>query len=133
MIEIYDPTVPSLTVTESALQHLRSWLLVENKNAGEHRGIQISLKKMGCSGYQYVIEVLDEMPKNHTLLEKGGVKFYFDNAYHDILQGLIIDFELQSLGQSRLTFRNPNEAERCGCGESFSIESKKKDTSHDDE
>lgn len=89
-------------------------------------GFRLSIKKTGCSGYSYFPSMIDNInPADLLLTAAPGVTVYVDSAWLDLLNGLRVDYqeeEKSGLKQKRLLFTNPNEASRCGCGESFHIE-----------
>ncbi|MFZ9034560.1 MAG: HesB/IscA family protein [Francisellaceae bacterium] len=117
MIEKFDPKAQkTVTVSDSAAAHFKRYL--EQKGG---IGIEITVKKTGCSGLQYVLEATDVIPDNHELCRFQEVDFYVDLVAFRYLNGLEIDYVKQDLGLSKLVYHNPNEAARCGCGESFTI------------
>lgn len=88
-------------------------------------GFRLSVKKTGCSGYAYHPSIVNTLNKTDILIEKNGVTIAIDSQWLSLLTGLQIDYseeEKSGLKQKHLIFTNPNEASRCGCGESFHIE-----------
>lgn len=89
-------------------------------------GFRLSIKKTGCSGYSYLPAVIDTInPTDMTFETPDGLKIFVDASWLHLLQTLEVDFVEEGktgLKQKRLVFTNPNEASRCGCGESFHIE-----------
>ena len=96
---------------------------IEKKNG---KGLRITIKKTGCSGYSYAPLVIDEVNLNDVMLTiQNGVTIYVDSKWLDMLNGVHVDYiedNKSGLKQKKLTFINPNESSRCGCGESFHIE-----------
>ena len=84
-------------------------------------GIRVSVKTGGCAGMSYVMEYTKELNPNDELVEDKGVKVYVDPAAVMYLLGTEMDYKKEELSSS-FVFNNPNETERCGCGESFKIE-----------
>ncbi len=118
MIEEFDPGQDELLkVTPAAGGHFKK-CLSEHENAV---GIQLTVKKTGCSGLSYVTQVVSEVPEKHELIEFDGVTYYMDKKAKPFLQGLVLDYMKKDLGLSQLVYHNPNESARCGCGESFTI------------
>lgn len=112
----------TVTVTQAAQEYVKKMIAKE-----EGVGFRLSIKKTGCSGYSYqpcVIKVVPSQDQHQELA--NGVHFYLDSAWAPLLNGLVIDYceeDKNGLKQKRLVFTNPQEANRCGCGESFQIES----------
>ena len=84
-------------------------------------GVRVSVKTGGCAGMSYVMEYTKEINPSDELIEDKGVKVYVDSAAIMYLLGTEMDYKKEELSSS-FVFNNPNETERCGCGESFKIE-----------
>jgi iron-sulfur cluster assembly protein len=106
-----------ITLTDRAAANVKELL---HKKAC--KGIRIGVKTTGCSGLAYVLEYLredkfDPYDNNITypdFIIKVNVK---DSVY---LQGLTMDWVKNGLNEG-FDFQNPNERDRCGCGESFRV------------
>lgn len=87
------------------------------KKIEKDKALQIRLKSSGCSGYSYVLNVVDKTPENITLQS-----IPFDILEEDklALNDTIIDVKREGLN-SKVIFENPQAFNHCGCGESFSI------------
>ena len=83
--------------------------------------IRVSVKSGGCAGMSYVMEYSKEINPNDEVIEDKGVKVFIDSAAVMYLLGTEMDFKKEELSSS-FVFNNPNETERCGCGESFKID-----------
>ena len=83
-------------------------------------GVRIGVKSGGCAGMTYVMEYTKEVNPNDELIEDKGLKIYIDSAAVMYLLGTEMDFKKEEF-TSQFVFNNPNETERCGCGESFKI------------
>jgi len=88
----------------------------ENKSIG----VRVGVKSGGCAGMSYVMEYAKEINPNDELIEDKGVKVFIDPAAVMYLFGTEMDFKKEQFS-SEFVFNNPNETERCGCGESFKI------------
>ena len=106
-----------LSLTQAAVDRIKH--LVETQGNGAP-GIQIGVRTAGCSGMSYTIDFVDEIAANAELIETDGVKVVIDPQAVMYLVGTEMDFVEDKLG-SAFKFKNPNEAGRCGCGESFTI------------
>ena len=91
------------------------------KNLKNSLGVRVSVKTGGCAGMSYVMEYTKEVNPNDEIIEDKGVKVYVDSAAIMYLLGTEMDYKTEELSSS-FVFNNPNETERCGCGESFKIE-----------
>jgi iron-sulfur cluster assembly accessory protein len=106
----------AITVTEAASEHFRQQL-------GSSGGaIRLSIKESGCTGYMYVIDKVDgpEAEDIDVALD-NGVHVYVEREALPVVQGTEIDLAQEGVNKT-LAFNNPNVADQCGCGESFSIE-----------
>ena len=83
-------------------------------------GVWVSVKSGGCAGMSYVMEYSKEVNPNDELIEDKGVKVYIDSAAVMYLLGTEMDYKKEDFSSS-FVFNNPNETERCGCGESFKV------------
>jgi iron-sulfur cluster assembly protein len=83
-------------------------------------GIRVGVRTAGCSGLTYTIDFAREIGPQEDVIEADGVKIVIDAKAVMYLVGTEMDFVEDKLGAS-FQFRNPNEAGRCGCGESFTV------------
>jgi len=74
----------------------------------------------GCAGMSYVMEYAKNPNPNDEIIEDKGVKVLIDPKAIMYLLGTEMDYKKEELS-STFVFKNPNETERCGCGESFKI------------
>ena len=90
-------------------------------NAEKHSiGVRVSVKSGGCAGMSYVMEYLKEINPSDEVIEDKGVKVFIDPAAVMYLLGTEMDYKKEEFSSS-FVFNNPNETERCGCGESFKV------------
>ena len=83
-------------------------------------GVRVSVKSGGCAGMSYVMEYTKEANPGDKVIEDKGVKVYIDSAAILYLLGTEMDYKKEEFSSS-FVFNNPNETERCGCGESFKV------------
>ena len=83
-------------------------------------GIRIAVKTGGCAGMSYVMEYAKEAKPNDEFIEDKGVIVFVDPGAVMYLLGSEMDYKEEEFSSS-FVFKNPNETERCGCGESFKI------------
>ena len=87
---------------------------------GEGIGIRVGTRTTGCSGLAYVLEYVDNTLATDIVYDGDGFKIVVDPKDQVILNGLIIDYVRNGLNEG-FEFVNPQEKDRCGCGESFRI------------
>mgnify|MGYP001244826084 FL=1 len=83
-------------------------------------GVRIGVKSGGCAGMEYVLEYAKNINPKDEMIEDKGVKVFIDPAAVMYLLGTQMDYKKDKFSSS-FVFNNPNETERCGCGESFKI------------
>jgi iron-sulfur cluster assembly protein len=105
-----------ISLTESASNKITQTL----KKRGSGLGIRIGVKTTGCSGLAYVLEYVDLPSPEDRCVDCGDCKVFIDPKSCPYLQGMTIDYVKQGLNEG-FEFSNPNERDRCGCGESFRI------------
>ena len=105
-----------ISITESAAQHVKSYL--EKRGTGV--GVRLGVKTTGCSGMAYTIEFADQVDDEDHVFEDKGVKVIVNPKSMVYLNGTELDFTREGLNEG-FKFTNPNEKDRCGCGESFSV------------
>ena len=81
-------------------------------------GVRIGVKSGGCAGISYIMEYAKEVKANEEIIEDKGVKVLIDPQAIIYLLGTEMDYKKEKFS-SQFIFKNPNETERCGCGESF--------------
>ena len=87
---------------------------------GKGLGIRVAVKTNGCSGLSYVIEYADVLQTEDMSFVSHSVHIFVDPKSLAYLDGLTMDWVRNGLNEG-FDFVNPNERDRCGCGESFRI------------
>ena len=107
-----------ISLTEQAADKVKKHL----ERRGKGIGIRIGVKTTGCSGLAYVLEYVDHAPvtRDQFVYESNGVKVWVDGKSYYYVQGLEIHWVRNGLNEG-FEFKNPNERDRCGCGESFRV------------
>lgn len=105
-----------ITVTDSASKQILKSLDKRKKGLG----IRLGVKTTGCSGLAYILEYVDELGPGDNSVEFNGFSVVINEKHVPYLQGLEVDYVRNGLNEG-FEFRNPNERDRCGCGESFRI------------
>ena len=104
-----------MELTEVAAKKLRPLI-------SEDEGVRLGVKGGGCAGFEYkfgVVPIEDIFEDDH-IVENLGVKVFIDSAAVMYLLGTEMDYKKDDFSSSFI-FKNPNETERCGCGESFKV------------
>jgi iron-sulfur cluster assembly protein len=104
-----------ITVTDPASNKIKLQL---QKRGGV--GIRLGVKTTGCSGLAYVLEYVDKLVEGDDQESFDGFSIIINKKDQPYLQGLTIDYVRQGLNEG-FEFLNPNERDRCGCGESFRV------------
>lgn len=105
-----------MEVTDLAAEKIRFYIAKRGKGLG----IKIGVKTTGCSGLAYVLEYVDQLDSTLALYRSKGVMVFIDPKHQPYLNGLVIDYQRSGLSEG-FEFINPQEKNRCGCGESFNV------------
>ena len=105
-----------ISVTDIASKKIKTNLA----RRGQGMGIRLGVRTTGCSGLAYVLEYVDEVKEEDITVEQDGFVVVVDPKSSAYLTGVEVDYVRQGLNEG-FEFRNPNERDRCGCGESFRI------------
>ena len=105
-----------ITLTEAAAQHVQKSLAKRGKGVG----VRLGVKTAGCSGMAYQLEYVDALASEDMVFDQHGVKLMVDPKSLAYLDGTELDYVREGL-QEGFKFNNPNERNRCGCGESFRV------------
>ena len=110
-------SLPIIKLTDSAATKIKEIMSSASNNT---LGVRVGVKSGGCAGMSYVMEYAKEQRANEEIIEEKGVKVFIDPKAVMYLLGTEMDFKKDKFS-SQFVFKNPNETERCGCGESFKI------------
>lgn len=84
-------------------------------------GIRVGIKKGGCAGMEYTIDLVDEVNSKDDHVEANGAHIYVAQEATLFLLGTEMDYETTTL-RSGFVFNNPNQSSACGCGESVELQ-----------
>jgi len=104
----------SVTLTPAAAERARQYMSAQPQAVG----LRFGVRKSGCSGFAYVIDVAAAAADADVVFEQHGVRVLVDPASLPHVQDTEIDFVSRGLNQE-FVFRNPQVKGECGCGESF--------------
>ncbi len=118
--------------SQARIKHMSEQIIKLSDNAAERIkqimskaensaiGVRVGVKSGGCAGMSYVMEYANEIKPNEEVIEEKGVKVFIDPKAIMYLLGTEMDYKKEKFS-SQFIFKNPNETERCGCGESFKV------------
>ena len=106
-----------MTLTDAAADRVKA--IVANAG-GEAKGIRVGIKKGGCAGMEYSIDLVTEPNAKDDLIERNGARVWVAPEAVLYLLGTEMGFEVTTL-RSGFTFHNPNQTSACGCGESVEL------------
>lgn len=103
-----------ITLTDAAAERVRRFL----SQTGGAVGMRLGVKKTGCSGMAYVVDLAANVDERDNVFESNGIKVVVDEKSLPYVDGTRIDFTSDGLNES-FYYENPNVKSLCGCGESF--------------
>ena len=106
----------AVQLTDRAAEHVKRHM----EKRGKGVGLRLGVRTTGCSGLAYKIEFADEVKPEDSTFESNGVRVFIDPKSLAYLDGTELDFVREGLNEG-FKFNNPNEKDRCGCGESFNV------------
>ena len=106
-----------ITLSDNAAKRIKE---IMSSADGNSVGVRVGVKSGGCAGMSYVMEYTKEVNPNDEMIEEKGVKVFIDPSAVMYLLGTEMDYKKEEFSSS-FVFKNPNETERSGCGESFKI------------
>jgi len=106
-----------ISLTDRAYTKVKKLLQAKN-----YAGIRLGVKTTGCSGLAYVLEYVQEYKSLDSDINYAQQDFVVlvDKKNDVYLKGITVDYVRQGLNEG-FEFQNPNERDRCGCGESFRV------------
>ena len=105
----------AITLTDNAASRIKD---IMSKDENKSLGVRVGVKSGGCAGMSYIMEYAKEINPTDEIIEDKGVKVFIDPSAIMYLLGTEMDYKKEQFS-STFVFKNPNETERCGCGESF--------------
>ncbi len=109
------PRPKVVTLTDAAAARVRE--LLAGKGAGF---LRVGVKNAGCAGMEYTMDYVADVSPTDERVDDNGVSIVVDGKAVLFLLGSVIDYEITPM-HSKFTFRNPNQTDACGCGESVTI------------
>jgi iron-sulfur cluster assembly protein len=116
------PRPKVVTLSDAAAERVREIMAKSGQEGAEkpYAGLRVGVKNGGCAGQEYVLEYAEAANPLDEVVEDKGVTILVDPKAVLFLIGTVIDYEVTKLA-AKFVFRNPNETDACGCGESVTI------------
>ena len=111
----FDPT--EIRLSDNAVSKLQH--LIEDE-ANPSLRFRVYITGGGCSGFQYVFSIVDQVNKDDHVFERNNCRVIIDKTSLQFLEGAKIDYSEELIGSS-FKINNPNATSSCGCGTSFSF------------
>ena len=108
-----------VTLTETAASEVKR--ILGEQSVPEGTVLRVGVKGGGCSGFSYDLNFDSETSEKDRVTDFFGVKLAIEKKFDPYLDGTVIDFVTNDLGQRGFKFSNPNVVKSCGCGTSFSV------------
>jgi len=112
------PRPKVVTLSDAAAARVKE---IMGKAEKPYAGLRVGVKNGGCAGQEYVLEYAEAAGPLDEVVEDKGVTILVEPKAVLFLIGTEIDYEVNRLA-AKFVFRNPNETDACGCGESVTIE-----------
>jgi len=117
------PRPKVVTLSDSAAARVKE---IMGRAEKPYAGLRVGVKNGGCAGQEYVLEYAEAAAPLDEVVEDKGVTILVDPKAVLFLIGTEVDYEVTRLA-AKFVFRNPNQTDACGCGESVTIEPAKFD------
>ncbi|MBD3832438.1 HesB/IscA family protein [Brevundimonas bullata] len=111
------PRPKAVTLTDAAAERVREIMANAEK---DYIALRVGVKNGGCAGQEYTFAYAEQIEPLDEVVEDKGVTILIEPKAVLFLIGSEIDYETTKLA-SKFVFRNPNETDACGCGESVTI------------
>jgi iron-sulfur cluster assembly accessory protein len=115
-VETFMPSTKIISLTDSAIRHFES-----KQKAQPEKVIRFSTKLSGCTGYAYVLDLVDGAQESDELIKfSDSLTIAIDEKAIDLLRNTEVDYVKEGVN-GIIKYNNPNVVNECGCGESFNI------------
>ncbi|MBI1265578.1 MAG: iron-sulfur cluster assembly accessory protein [Alphaproteobacteria bacterium] len=109
------PRPKAVTLSDSAAERVKALMARHGKGF-----LRVGVKNGGCAGMEYVMDYVAEPAPLDERVEDKGVEIVVDSSSLLFLLGCQLDYEITPL-HAKFVFRNPNQTDACGCGESVTL------------
>jgi iron-sulfur cluster assembly protein len=111
------PRPKVVTLSDAAAERVKAIMAAADK---PYMGLRVGVKNGGCAGQEYILEYAEAAAPLDEVVEDKGVTILVEPKAILFLIGTEIDYETTRL-TAKFVFKNPNETDACGCGESVTI------------
>jgi iron-sulfur cluster assembly protein len=111
------PRPKAVTLTDAAAERVQE---IMSNAERPYVALRVGVKNGGCAGQEYTFAYAEQIEPLDEVVEDKGVTILIDPKAILFLIGSEIDYETTKLA-SKFVFRNPNQTDACGCGESVTI------------
>ena len=111
------PRPKVVTLSDAAATRVKE---IMDRAEKPYAGLRVGVKNGGCAGQEYVLDYAAEADPLDEVVEDKGVRILIEPKAVLFLIGTEVDYEVTKLA-SKFVFRNPNQTDACGCGESVTI------------
>lgn len=105
-----------INLTDSAIQKIKSQLQAHEG----FNGVRFGVEATGCSGFAYTVSFAKQHGDTDSIIKRDGFFIYINDESLEYIKDMTVDYVKKDFSEG-FEFINPNEAARCGCGESFTI------------
>ena len=106
--------ISNISISKEAAEKINNIIISEKKDLM----LKISVLGGGCAGFSYKFDLVANSEQGDIIIEEHGAKVIIDEVSIPYIQGSIIDYKNDLIGQS-FEIKNPNATSECGCGTSF--------------
>jgi len=106
-----------MSLTDAAAERVRE---IMQESETPVMGVRVGIKNAGCAWQAYTLDYVSEPVKGDDHVVDKGVNVFVEPKATLFLLGTVMDFE-EDILKSGFTFKNPNQTDACGCGESVTI------------
>ena len=106
----------NISISKKAADKINNIIISEKKDLM----LKISVLGGGCAGFSYKFDLVNDSERGDIVIEEHGAKVIIDEVSIPYIQGSIIDYKNDLIGQA-FEIKNPNATSECGCGTSFSL------------
>lgn len=107
----------AIRMTDAAAERVRQLVAASGE---EEAGLRLGIKKGGCAGMSYTMNLASRPEPGDDVVETGGARVFVDPSAMLFLLGTEMDYKVDKLSAG-FVFNNPNQVSACGCGESVEL------------
>lgn len=115
VVKTFSPGDIEINMSQAAIEHFKSQL-----DSGNKKAVRLYVKKSGCSGFMYKIDLVNSPEENDKLYNFGPVELLVSDDALPLLKGTLVDLVDNGINK-KIQFNNPNIKAMCGCAESFTL------------